>query len=175
MGCEMPHGPGKSIQIWKEFIPKHLRLSMLEFDGKCAETFRSQLYKLYIGSQSNMSLLDEIVQDGPYDMIIDDGSHSRSHQIHALVGLWPGVKAGGGVYVIEYMNINYEELYLDAPGTSTEFMTKILHFLVFQQKAPNNPNMKKTNFSFVEEKIKTITDTLLAFQCFKYACVLVKK
>lgn len=171
----MPHRPEKSIQIWKEFIPKHLRLSMLEFDGKCAESFRSQLDKLYIGSQSNMSLLDEIVKDGPYDMIIDDGSHNISHQVHALVGLWPGVKAGGGVYVMEYMNFNYEELFLDAPETSFEFMTKILHFFVFQEKAAKNPTMKKTNLSFAEEKLKTITDTLLAFHCFKYACVLVKK
>lgn len=175
VGCGMPHGAGKSILTWKEFIPDRLRLSMLDFDAKCAKDFSHQIDKLYIGSQSNMTLLNEIVRDGPYDMIIDDGSHSRSNQVHALMGLWPGVKANGGIYVMEDMVFNYDNWAIDAPETSFEFMTKILHFLIFQEKASKNPKMLRTKFPFGIEKLKDIADTLLSFNCFKTACLLVKK
>ena len=59
-------------------------------------------FKLFIGDQSNLSDLQEVV-DGckeGYDVIIDDGSHAAAHQQISLDFLFKHLKPGG-VYVIE--------------------------------------------------------------------------
>ena len=175
IGCGMEYGAGKSILTWREYLPD-VRLSMLEYNAKCAEEYRSQIDKLFIGDQTNMTLLEEVVQNGPYDMIIDDAGHSPNQQISSLIGLWPSVKTGG-VYVIEDMHYNYDKEFNahDSPETSFEILTKILHFLVFQEKASSNPKMMKTKISFGIKPIREIATTVLSVNCYKMACVLVKK
>lgn len=175
IGCGMQYGAGKSILTWHEYVPD-LRLAMLEYDAKCAEKYRLQIDKLFIGDQTNMSVLEEIVRDGPYDMVIDDGAHFRNQQISSLIGLWPSVKNGGGVYVIEDMHFNYENgKDKDSPETSFEILTKIMHFLVFKENASLNPKMSETKISFGINKLREIANTVLSVNCYKMACVLVKK
>jgi len=41
-----------------------------------------------------------LVKAGPYDLIVDDASHSPEHQKQAFEWLWPAVR-GFGYYVIE--------------------------------------------------------------------------
>ena len=55
-GCDMPKGPGRSIPGRKEFLPK-ATIYMLEYDGKCAKHFESQVEHLFIGDQSDLSFL----------------------------------------------------------------------------------------------------------------------
>ena len=171
----MKYGAGKSILTWREYLPD-VRLSMLEYNEKCAVEYRSQIDKLFIGDQTNMTLLEEVVRDGPYDIVIDDGAHTRNQQIRSLIGLWPSVKTEGGVYVIEDMHYNYDnEKNKDSPETSFEMLTKIMHFLVFQKKASLNPTMLETKISLGIDKIRDIANTVLSVNCYKMACVLVKK
>jgi hypothetical protein len=43
---------------------------------------------------------------GPFDVIIDDGSHVPAHMISTLFEMWPSVKPGG-TYIIEGLETNY--------------------------------------------------------------------
>jgi hypothetical protein len=174
VGCGMIYGPGKSILTWREFL-SDVRLTMLEHDAKCAEKYRSQIDRLYIGDQTNVTLLEEIVRAGPYDVVIDDAGHSRKQQITSLIMLWPSVKTGGGFYVVEDILYNYDSFRVDAPETSFEILTKIMHFLVFQEYSSLNPAMVKTKISFGINKLREIANTVLSVNCYKMACVLVKK
>ncbi len=38
---------------------------------------------------------------GIYDVIVDDGGHTRKQQVNSLIGLWSYVRKNGGIYVIE--------------------------------------------------------------------------
>ena len=45
-------------------------------------------------------------QYGPFDIVIDDGSHAPAHQVASLTALWPHVKVGG-VYLVEDLHTSY--------------------------------------------------------------------
>lgn len=85
LGCTMGYGPGKSLLAWREFLPK-ASISILEYDGECAEKFRNKVENLFIGDQSSFQVLDNLGKSaGPFDFIIDDGGHSRLQQVFDFI------------------------------------------------------------------------------------------
>lgn len=80
LGCTMTYGPGRSLSTWREFLPL-ARITILEYDRHCAEKFRSEVEQLFIGDQADFELLDKVAQNGPYNVIIDDGGHTNRQQV----------------------------------------------------------------------------------------------
>jgi hypothetical protein len=50
--------------------------------------------------------MQHLVVCGPWDIIIDDGSHVPSHVIFSLYMLWPSVRPGG-MHIVEDLDTNY--------------------------------------------------------------------
>eukprot|EP00540_Astrosyne_radiata_P018571 CAMPEP_0116824288 /NCGR_PEP_ID=MMETSP0418-20121206/1312_1 /TAXON_ID=1158023 /ORGANISM="Astrosyne radiata, Strain 13vi08-1A" /LENGTH=168 /DNA_ID=CAMNT_0004452639 /DNA_START=10 /DNA_END=516 /DNA_ORIENTATION=+ len=50
--------------------------------------------------------MQQVCSKGPYDIILDDGSHVPPHVIFSLFALWPCVKEGG-IYIIEDLETSY--------------------------------------------------------------------
>ena len=91
LGCNMGYGPGKGVLVWKEFMPE-ANIYSLEFDAPCAEKFKNQtqLKKMFTGDQSDLNLLKNIGEEvGRFDVIVDDGGHSRKQQVNSLIGYGP--------------------------------------------------------------------------------------
>ena len=83
---------GTSIPLWREFCP-NATYSLLEYDAKCAESFRGKVDNLFLGDQSDLDLLRIVgANAGPFQVVVDDGGHSRKQQVNSLVGLWPFVQ-----------------------------------------------------------------------------------
>ena len=125
LGCDMGYGPGKSLLVWKEYLP-NAKISILEFNEKCARKFESQVRHLFVGDQSDFSLLKRIgettkpeVGGRLFDVIIDDGGHTRKQQIHSLIGLWPFIRQSGGIYVIEDIFTSFLPGFNDKANEST--------------------------------------------------------
>ena len=59
LGCGMGYGPGKSIPVWKEFMP-NANISILEYNEACARPFENQVKNLFVGDQSDLSLMKKI-------------------------------------------------------------------------------------------------------------------
>ena len=70
LGCGMGYGPGKSIPVWKEFMP-NATISVLEYNGACAKPFESQVKQLFVGDQSDLSLMKQIGEFGVFFIFID--------------------------------------------------------------------------------------------------------
>ena len=101
LGCG--HGPGKSLSLWKEFMPKSHQYVM-EFDVECAEPFRKQVKQLFTGDQGDLNLMKKIGQEvGHFDVVVDDGGHSRKQQVNSLIGLWPFVSSDGKTCIIRLL------------------------------------------------------------------------
>jgi hypothetical protein len=100
---------GKSLKTWKDYF---YRSSILGIDitPECKQYEESRI-NVEIGSQADDTFLKKISEQyGPFDMVLDDGSHMNSHVIFSFEHLWDSVKSGG-IYVVEDCGTAYWEDY----------------------------------------------------------------
>jgi hypothetical protein len=99
---------GASLLLWRDVFPsaqvcgidKNRRIWQKMLKGK-------DRIKVFVGRQEDENFLkDDVIPEGPYDIIIDDGSHRPSLQQNTFKMLWPHLSSGGQ-YVIEDLHGNY--------------------------------------------------------------------
>jgi len=175
LGCGMHYGPGKSIPVWKEFLP-NASASILEYDEKCARPYVDKVDNLYVGDQRGVNFMKSIgAKGGPYDIVVDDGGHSRTMQINSLVALWPYIKKNGGIYIIEDIFTSYIESYNDNKSQSALDLTMEMIVVLNDPSRLNNdwktnlPQMK------IHQNTKDISSSVMSINCFERACALIKK
>ena len=100
---------GGSLRLRKSYFGESTQVVGLDvveacrrFEDKAAEIF------VRIGSQSDSDVLGAVVADfGPFDLIIDDGSHRASDQVASFNALFgPGLK-DRGIYFVEDLQCAY--------------------------------------------------------------------
>lgn len=93
---------GASILMWRDFFPNAeifgLDIETVEVPGPRITTLQ--------GDQSAPETIERLRSLGPFDLIVDDGSHKAEHILASFAGLFDSVKPGGW-YVIEDMQTAY--------------------------------------------------------------------
>ncbi|MEZ4755668.1 MAG: class I SAM-dependent methyltransferase [Flavobacteriales bacterium] len=103
-GYTDPRAGGGSLRMWKRYFPK-ARITALDLYDK--SWWEEPRIRIHQGSQTDIAVLDRIVkEDGPFDLIIDDGSHVSTHIIATFEHLFPSLKDGGH-YIIEDTQTSY--------------------------------------------------------------------
>jgi hypothetical protein len=89
---------GASIRMWAEWLP---RAMIVGVDKDLRPGISMPNVRLYRGRQEDRELLESISRAyGPWDVVIDDGSHRAFDQLASLEHLLPYVR-DGGYYAIE--------------------------------------------------------------------------
>jgi cephalosporin hydroxylase len=93
--------------MWEEYNPE-LEIHALDIDENINRWIQQpNPYHIYIGDQTNPSMIDEIAKKGgPFDFIIDDGSHVGQHITASFKMLWQHLKPGG-YYFIEDLHAGH--------------------------------------------------------------------
>lgn len=95
---------GASLRMWKHFFPNGQIVGLDIQDKSFVEEER---IKVYQGDQSDPDLLTRIHEEsGPFDIIIDDGSHRVFHVLPSFETLFPLLK-DDGIYAIEDIQSSY--------------------------------------------------------------------
>lgn len=118
---------GGSLDMWRSYFGRGTHIVGVDIDERCLALERPDI-DIRIGDQGDPDFMKSLVDDGPFDIIIDDGSHLPAHQILALELLWPAVKLGG-VMLVEDLCTNYWPEYGGAPnlpGTFIEYVKPML-------------------------------------------------
>jgi predicted O-methyltransferase YrrM len=99
---------GASTKTWEEYFPESKIIGADINPGtKRFEQGRVIIEQL---DQSNIEELTRVAsKHGPFDIIIEDGSHMWEHQITSLRTLFPFLK-NDGIYVVEDLHTNYGSL-----------------------------------------------------------------
>jgi len=96
---------GQSVKTWKEYFYRS-KITGVDINPNCKQ-YEEDNISIEIGSQAdNVFLLDVMREHGPFDMILDDGSHMNSHVIFSFEHLFDSVKSGG-VYIVEDCATSY--------------------------------------------------------------------
>ena len=117
---------GASLLMWKRYFPNG-RIHGADIDlSRCpADLEDPPRVRLWECNQSSKeSLVNMALELGPWDIIIDDGSHNPDHQITTFGALWPYLNAGG-LYCVEDLHVNYT-FYADAPSRMVDYIGKVL-------------------------------------------------
>lgn len=106
---------GGSLAMWRKYLHPASVIVGLDIDGACAQHDRpTEKVHVRIGDQSDEAFLRGVVEEfGPFDVIIDDGSHVCSHMIKTFDYLFLHGLADRGVYIAEDTHSNFWPGYRD--------------------------------------------------------------
>jgi hypothetical protein len=103
-GYDRPRVGGNSLRMWKRYFEKG---TITGIDLYNKSSLREDRINIVQGDQCDALFLQEVSRTyGPYDIIIDDGSHMQSHILASFETLFPLLKPGG-IYVIEDTQTSY--------------------------------------------------------------------
>jgi MycE methyltransferase N-terminal len=131
-GFSDPCAGGESLQVWRHFFPRGKIVGLDVFEKTALNDMRITTVKANQSDHAALVLLS--AEFGPFDIIIDDGSHVSEHIIASFETLFP-LLADGGLYVIEDLQTAYWSGWnggsdaLDSPCTATGFLKQMLDAL----------------------------------------------
>ena len=93
--------------MWRKLYPE-ATIVVLEHPTGIGERFTTSDPRVVVvrGDQADAATLRECAEHGPFDLIVDDGSHFPEHQMLAFETLFAAVKPGG-VFIIEDIETSY--------------------------------------------------------------------
>ncbi|NEE14157.1 class I SAM-dependent methyltransferase [Streptomyces sp. SID7499] len=95
---------GESLRMWKRYFPRGLVFGVDIFDKSAVDEQR--ITTLRADQNDPQALIEVEEKYGPFDLVIDDGSHVNGHVRTSLETLFPRLRAGG-LYVIEDLWTSY--------------------------------------------------------------------
>lgn len=112
---------GGSLQMWRWYFGPGATIVGIDIEERVAE-FDGDGAHVHVGSQSDPAFLAELASRyGPFDVVIDDGSHWYADQLASLHALWDSV-TDGGVYLVEDVHTSYIERYDGGLGRDDTFI-----------------------------------------------------
>jgi demethylmacrocin O-methyltransferase len=114
---------GESLRMWESYFRRGRIYGIDVYDKTALSGGRVKVLQC---AQVDAPKLDALAREsGPFDFIIDDGSHLNAHQIETFGILWPHVK-DGGAYIVEDTQTSYWPSYgggpLGTPGYARSCM-----------------------------------------------------
>jgi hypothetical protein len=83
-----------------------------------------------IGDQKDLVFLAKIVSEfGPFDIIIDDGSHKTADQISTFQYLFAKGLGNSGIYIVEDVHTNYWPLYRNSKLSFVDYAKGLIDLM----------------------------------------------
>ncbi|KAA0079234.1 class I SAM-dependent methyltransferase [Mycolicibacterium sp. P9-64] len=119
---------GGSLRMWREYLHPQAVIVGIDIDPNCQQ-FQEPEDNIHvrIGAQQDATFLQKVnAEFGPFDVILDDGSHMTSHMVESFRSLFPSALADPGAYVVEDVHSNYWKPYRDSPMSFVDFIAVLI-------------------------------------------------
>ena len=101
---------GSSIKMWRDYFA-NAKITGMDIKQFKPQEPMGERVEVFCGDQTKTKDLLAIAdKNGPFDLIVDDGSHDNHAQLHSFGVLWPYVKPGG-FYIVEDICCSYWQEY----------------------------------------------------------------
>jgi hypothetical protein len=120
---------GGSLAMWRKYLHPESVIVGLDIDPNTRRyDDPANHVHVRIGDQADVDFLRRVTDEfGPFDIILDDGSHLSSHMIDTFKYLFPNALADGGVYLVEDIACNYWRGWRDTTTTFADFTRTLTH------------------------------------------------
>ncbi len=114
---------GGSLQMWRNYLHRDSVIVGIDIDPETTQFDNpDEGIHVRLGRQQDAEFLRSVVEEfGPFDVILDDGSHVPSHMVASFQYLFPRGLKPGGVYLVEDILTNYWTIYRDQPMSFVDF------------------------------------------------------
>ncbi len=170
---------GASLQMWKDYFnhPDTLVVG-IDIQPNCIQyDAPSKGIRVRVGSQTDGSFLKSVTEEfGPFDLIIDDGSHHSAHIITSFNHLFARALKDSGIYLVEDLHANYWPGWRDSQKSFLDVCKEILEHMhthyrqappeVFLIADPQNQPLDSIDVPLIATMIEEIRffDSIVAFQ-----------
>ena len=140
---------GASLRTWEEYF-YNSEIVGIDIMPGCKASESGRVF-VEIGSQTDEIFLNDVFEKhGPFDLILDDGSHINSDVIFSFEKLWNTLKSGG-LYIIEDASTSYWEGYggqYKSPNSTIEYFKNLIDNVNFMgvQSSFHIPHARKDEF-----------------------------
>jgi len=167
---------GGSLRMWKEYFHPDSTIVGIDIDKTCkAYEIADQNIFVRIGSQGDPEFLAEVNEEfGPFDIILDDGSHKTDHQNISFGALFRSALTDGGCYMVEDVHSNYWLKFVDSEDTFIDLskqMVDMMHEPYFDRKEVNfrheHPEaIKELQLSYLAANLSGVAfyDSIVVFE-----------
>ena len=133
---------GGSLRMWKEYFHPDSTIVGIDIDKSCKDhEIANRKVFVRIGSQADPEFLARVNEEfGPFDIILDDGSHKTHHQNISFGALFRPALVDGGCYMVEDVHTNYWLKHIDSEDTFIDLskqMVDMLHEAYFDHIETN--------------------------------------
>ena len=120
---------GASLRMWADYFAD---AQIVGLDVQEKDLDLPACVTIVQGSQADPEVLDRLhAEHGPFDVVIDDGSHVNDHRNTTFAHLFPRLPIGG-VYVLEDLHTSYLRHFggkardLNSPATTTGLLKQLI-------------------------------------------------
>jgi hypothetical protein len=119
---------GGSLRMWREYLHPQSVIVGVDIDPNCKQFDDPERnVHVRIGGQQDATFLQEVNSEfGPFDVILDDGSHMTSHMVESFRSLFASALAEPGTYIAEDVHSNYWKSYRDSPISFIDFIAVLV-------------------------------------------------
>lgn len=166
---------GGSLRMWKEYFHADSTIVGIDIDKSCKDhEIADRNVFVRIGSQADPEFLAAVNEEfGPFDIILDDGSHKTHHQNISFGALFRPALKDGGCYMVEDVHTNYWLKHVDSEDTFIDLskqMVDMLHEPYFNRKETHfrhgHPeSLKEADLSYLAANLSGIAfyDSIVVF------------
>lgn len=134
---------GGSILAWREAFPNALSIVGVDITPSCKK-YEDPTKSIFIEimDATNSKNIESISSKyGPFDLILDDGSHLNKHVIQSFEGFFPYLK-DDGIYIVEDTNCYNSSSHIDSSyPTHVDYFSKFIYYLNQSRHSPEyGPN-----------------------------------
>lgn len=97
---------GASLALWSAYFTRGAIIGADIDLSRCKTPLPDRCRLWEMNQSSEISLVNMARNVGPWDLIIDDGSHDPRHQVLTFTCLWPYLNPGG-LYIVEDLYPSY--------------------------------------------------------------------
>jgi hypothetical protein len=122
---------GASARTWRDYFSRG-RIIGVDVNPE-AKAHEGERITIEIADQSDAAALGRLAEQGPFNIVIDDGSHVWGHQILTFQTLASAL-APGGYYVIEDLDTSYGRYVQDYRGsgglTAAQYLQRLSDWVI---------------------------------------------
>lgn len=156
--------------MWKRFLGPYSLIIGIDIDPTCKKIDQDQII-IEIGSQNDIAFLNKLTASyGPFDVVIDDGSHKMPDVTSTFKALYKSITKDG-FYIIEDLHTAYWEEFgggLNSLGSFIEFSKGVIdamHLPYIRGEVAFDSFIKEVAYA---TRTITIADSIIVYEKGRY-------